>query len=149
AGVNLIAEAASGTLSVQGEPDDLPMRPGIETADIFGALFAAYGAVCGLMGANRFGEGQIADIALVEAAIAAAPWQTSGYLANGEVPKRLGHRHRQNAPYQVFETGDGRHVALGTPNDQLFVRLMTALGLESAITDPRFTSYVKRKQNED
>jgi len=149
AGVNLIAEAASGTLSVQGDPDDLPMRPGIETADMFGALFAAYGAVCGLLGAHRFGEGNTADIALVEASIAAAPWQTSGFLATGEVPRRLGHRHRQNAPYQVFRTGDGRHVALGTPNHELFIRLMKALGLDHYLDDPRFASYVKRKENEE
>jgi crotonobetainyl-CoA:carnitine CoA-transferase CaiB-like acyl-CoA transferase len=147
AGVNLIAEAASGTLGLHGHQDDLPMRPGIETADIFGALFAAYGIVCGLMGVNRFGEGNVADLALVEASIAAAPWQTSGYFATGEIPTRLGHSHRLNAPYQVFRTGDGRHVALGTPNQELFLRFMKRLGETAALEDPRFATYVNRKNN--
>src|SRR5262245_48696026 len=47
AGINLIAEAFSGTLSVTGEPGAMPMRPGIQTADIFGALFAAYATLSG------------------------------------------------------------------------------------------------------
>ena len=42
AGVNLIIEAFSGALSVSGEPGKMPMRPGVQTADVFGALFATY-----------------------------------------------------------------------------------------------------------
>ena len=42
AGVNLIIEAFSGVLSVTGEPGKMPMRPGVQTADVFGALFATY-----------------------------------------------------------------------------------------------------------
>ncbi len=48
AGVNLIVEAFSGTLSVTGEPGAMPTRPGIQTADVFGALFAAYATLAGL-----------------------------------------------------------------------------------------------------
>src|ERR1039458_8722059 len=35
AGVNLIIEAFSGMLSVTGEPGKMPMRPGVQTADVF------------------------------------------------------------------------------------------------------------------
>src|SRR5262249_35911649 len=42
AAVNLVIEAASGTLSVSGEPGGLPMRPGVQTGDMFGALFVTY-----------------------------------------------------------------------------------------------------------
>jgi crotonobetainyl-CoA:carnitine CoA-transferase CaiB-like acyl-CoA transferase len=65
------------------------------------------------------------------------------------VPQPLGHRHRLNAPYQLFPTKDGRYIAIGTPNDQLFVNLMTVIGLAQHIGDPRFVSYASRKQNED
>ena len=47
AGVNLIIEAFSGVLSVTGEPGKMPMRPGVQTADVFGALFAAYATLVG------------------------------------------------------------------------------------------------------
>jgi crotonobetainyl-CoA:carnitine CoA-transferase CaiB-like acyl-CoA transferase len=148
AGVNLIIEAFSGALSVTGEPDKMPTRPGIQTADVFGALFATYATLAGLLGAARQGEGRIADVSLVEASIAAAAWEAAEYLATGKVPKALGNKHRLNAPYQLFETRDGRYLALGTPNDQLFGRLMQVLGLAEHVADPRFATYASRKAYE-
>jgi crotonobetainyl-CoA:carnitine CoA-transferase CaiB-like acyl-CoA transferase len=149
AGVNLIIEAFSGALSVTGEPGKMPMRPGLQTADVFGALFATYATLASLLGAARNGEGRVADISLVEASIAAAAWEAAEYLETGKVPQALGNRHRLNAPYQLFETRDGRYLAIGTPNDQLFGKLMQVLRLESHLSDPRFSSYSSRKTHED
>jgi CoA:oxalate CoA-transferase len=148
AGVNLIVEAFSGALSVTGSPGEMPMRTGIQSADVFGALFATYATLSGLIGVLRDKGGQVADVSLVESSIAAAAWETAGYLATGEVPERLGHQHRLNAPYQLFETQDKHFLAIGTPNDELFRRFMKAVGLESYISDARFATYVLRKQNE-
>jgi CoA:oxalate CoA-transferase len=148
AGVNLIIEAFSGVLSVTGEPGKMPMRPGVQTADVFGALFATYATLAGLVGSGRTGEGYIADVSLVEASIAAAAWEAADYLESGSVPQPLGNRHRLNAPYQLFETKDGRYLAIGTPNDQLFANLMKVIGLEEHVSDPRFVSYASRKANE-
>ena len=124
------------------------MRPGVQTGDMFGAMFATYAALAGLMGKVRHGEGRQIDVSLVEASIAAAVWETSEYLATGNVPQRLGHRHRLTSPYQVFQAGDGLLV-IGCPNDQLFQKIMTVLGLAEAATDPRFAGYGLRKANED
>jgi crotonobetainyl-CoA:carnitine CoA-transferase CaiB-like acyl-CoA transferase len=145
----LIIEAFSGVLSVSGEPGKMPVRPGVQSADVFGALFAAYATLSGLIGAGRTGEGYVADVSLVETAIAAAAWEAADYLETGKVPQPLGNRHRLNAPYQLFETKDGRYLAIGTPNDQLFKNLMTVLGLQAHIDDPRYVSYASRKENED
>jgi len=148
AGVNLIIEAFSGALSVTGEPGKMPTRPGIQTADVFGALFATYATLSGLLGVSRHGEGRIADVSLVEASIAAAAWEAADYLATGNIPKALGNKHRLNAPYQLFETRDARYLAIGTPNDMLFARLMQVLGLEAHIADRRFATYASRKAHE-
>ena len=149
AGVNLIIEAFSGALSVTGEPGMMPMRPGLQTADVFGALFATYATLVSLLGAVRHGEGHIADVSLVEASIAAAAWEAAEYLETGKVPQALGNRHRLNAPYQLFETSDGRYLAIGTPNDQRFGKLMQTLGLADHLRDPRFATYASRKAHED
>ena len=148
AGVNLIVEAFSGTLSVTGAPGEMPMRPGIQTADIFGALFATYAALSGLISVLKNRGGKVADVSLVEASIAAAAWETAYFLATGDVPERMGNQHRLNAPYQLFETNDQQYIAIGTPNDELFKRFMTVLHLDEFLTDERFVSYVLRKQNE-
>ena len=148
AGVNLIVEAFSGALSVTGLPTDMPMRTGIQAADMFGAMFSTYATLCGLVGKLQGRGGRTADVSLVEASISAAAWETAFYLATGEVPVRCGHQHRLNTPYQLFETSDGHYLAIGTPNDELFRRFMTAVDLTAAIADPRFATYVLRKQNE-
>ena len=145
--VNLVIEAASGSLSVTGEPGEIPMRPGVQTGDMFGAMFATYAALAGLMGKVRFGEGRQIDVSLVEASIAAAVWETSEYLTTGNVPQPLGHRHRLTAPYQVFQASDGLLV-IGCPNDQLFQKIMNVLGLHEAAKDARFAGYALRKANE-
>jgi crotonobetainyl-CoA:carnitine CoA-transferase CaiB-like acyl-CoA transferase len=61
----------------------------------------------------------------------------------------MGNRHRLTAPYQLFATGDGRYLAIGTPNDMLFTKFMQVLGLDAHLSDPRFASYAGRKANED
>jgi CoA:oxalate CoA-transferase len=149
AAVNLIIEAASGLLSVNGEKGQMPMRAGVQAADVFGALFAAYATLSGLVGVARHKVGRTADVSLMEASLATAVWETAEYLAVGTIPEQMGHRHRLNAPYQLFETADGRYVAIGTPNTQIFEKIMKAVGLEQHIADPRFATYASRKANED
>jgi crotonobetainyl-CoA:carnitine CoA-transferase CaiB-like acyl-CoA transferase len=148
-GINVIAEAASGVMSIYGEPGKMPMRPAIQTADLFAAMYGAYAALAGLVGASRLGEGRTADICLTEAVLAAATWEASGFLVTGEVPERVGHRHRLNAPNGLFETRDGRYIAVGSPNDPLFIRMLEILDLDAYIDDPRYASYSLRKVNED
>jgi crotonobetainyl-CoA:carnitine CoA-transferase CaiB-like acyl-CoA transferase len=147
AAVNLIVEAASGLLSVVGEPGQVPSRTGVQMADVFGALFATYGVLCGLIGKLRHGQGRTIDVSLLEGAIAAAMWETSTYLTTGEVPRQLGRRHRITAPYQLFRTRDG-YLAIGGANDALFRRMVEVLGLPHLADDPRFARVALRKAND-
>lgn len=149
AAVNLIIEAFAGTLSVTGEPGQVPTRPGIQTGDIIGALFATYAVLSGLVGRFKHGEGRTADLSLVEASLAAAAWETADYLQTGRIPQPLGARHRFTAPYQLFEAMGGRHIAIGAPSDAMFEKIMTVLGHPEFCQDPHFSTYNTRKKNED
>ena len=62
AGVNFTVEAFAGSLSICGEPDDMPMRTGIQTADVVSALFATYSALTGLVGVLRNRDGRSFDV---------------------------------------------------------------------------------------
>ncbi len=150
AGVNLIIEAFSGALSVTGEPGKMPMRPGVQTADVFGALFVTYATLRGL-GGRRAQRRRPHRRCLAGGGIdrARRPGRRRSISRPARCRSRSGNRHRLNAPYQLFETSDGRYLAIGTPNDALFGRLMQVLGLEAHVSDPRFPSYAKRKANED
>jgi crotonobetainyl-CoA:carnitine CoA-transferase CaiB-like acyl-CoA transferase len=146
--VNLTVEAFSGALSVTGEPNEKPMRPGVQTADMFGALFSTYAVLCGLVNRLRNRDGRTFDVSMVESSISVAAWETAGYLATGEIPQRLGDHHRMNAPYSLFETRDGHWLALTGSREHFFRRLMVILGLEPHCDDPRFSTAAARKVNE-
>jgi crotonobetainyl-CoA:carnitine CoA-transferase CaiB-like acyl-CoA transferase len=59
------------------------------------------------------------------------------YLANSKEPARLGSRHRQSAPYQRFNTGDG-YIVIGAGSQALWERMAPALGHPEWVRDPRF-----------
>jgi crotonobetainyl-CoA:carnitine CoA-transferase CaiB-like acyl-CoA transferase len=145
AGVNLIIEAFSGVLSVTGAPGEMPMRPGVQTADVFGALFATYATLASLVGAARNGEGRIADISWSRPRSRPAAWEAAEYLETNKVPQPMGNRHRLTAPYQLFETSDKRYVAIGMPNNMLFQKFMQVIGLGSHLSDPRFATYANAR----
>jgi CoA:oxalate CoA-transferase len=96
----------------------------------------------------RTKEGHAADISMAEASVSVAAWETAQYLTTGEVPHRLGDHHRLNAPYSLFETADGRHIALAGARDHFFRLIMKVLNLEQHCDDPRFKTSPARKVNE-
>jgi len=149
AGVNFIVESFSGALALTGDADDIPMHPGIQTGDIMGGMFGVYAILAGLIQTLRHDEGQTMDVSLVEALLSAAVWETTEYLNTGRVPPPLGHRHRLSTPSQLFQAKDGRYVAISAANDALFARFLRVLGLEEHLSDPRFATHVRRKENED
>ncbi len=149
AGVNFTVEAFAGSLSITGEPDEAPMRTGIQTADIVSALFATYAALTGIIGKLRNKDGRAFDVSLSESTIAVAVWETAEYLTTGHVPQRIGHRHRVHTPAQLFETGDNRYIAISAATDEQFQRLVGVLGIERECNDPRFLTKRERKSNED
>ncbi len=148
-GVNFTVEAFAGSLSICGEPDDMPMRTGIQTADIVAALFATYSALAGIINVLRNKTGHSFDVSLSESTIAVAVWETAEYLATGHVPQRLGHRHRVHTPAQLFETADDRYIAISAATEDHFKKLMILLGLEAELAGERFATKMQRKANEE
>ena len=149
AGVNFIVESFAGTLALTGDANDMPMHPGVQTADILGGMFGIYAVLSGLLNVARNNEGSTCDVALVDAALSVAVWETADYLNTGHVSPPLGHHHRMSTPSQFYKTSDGRHVAISAANDVLFGRFMRVLGLERYLADPLLADHALRKANED
>jgi formyl-CoA transferase len=140
-------QGMSGLMSVTGEPDRPPVKVGVPLADLTAALFAANAVQAALRVRDRTGEGQLVDVALLEAAVALAVWETSAYFATGAVPGPLGSAHRASAPYQAFRTADG-HVTLGATTPRTWAAFCAAAGLDALRDDPRFATNAARKANE-
>lgn len=145
-GLDIMAQAASGLMSVTGEPDGDPVKVGVPVCDLVTALYVALAVTAALRERDRSGTGQHIDVSLLESGVSLAVWEAGMYLGNGEVPARQGSAHQRYAPYQAVRTRDG-HVTVGANTTRLWTSLCAALGLERLEHDPRFADPGSRLAN--
>ncbi|MDP9809656.1 crotonobetainyl-CoA:carnitine CoA-transferase CaiB-like acyl-CoA transferase [Rhizobium tibeticum] len=148
AGYDYIVQGMSGFMSITGEPDGQPMKAGVAIADIFTGIYAVAAIEAALIHAQKTGEGQLVDMALLDVQSAVLANQNMNYLVSGRAPTRLGNAHPNISPYEVVPTVDG-YLILAVGNDGQFRRLCTILSLEGIADDPRFSTNKARVANRD
>jgi alpha-methylacyl-CoA racemase len=124
--------ALSGVLGAIGRKGQAPVPPLNLVGDFGGGgMFLAFGVACALLEARRSGRGQVIDAAMVEgSAVLAAMF--SGFLAAGTwQDERAANILDTGAPwYDVYETKDGKHVAIGSIETRFYDELIARLGLK-------------------
>lgn len=122
--LDIVVQAMGGMMSITGEPDGPPVKPGASLADITAGLYTAIGILTALYEREKSGKGQYLDISMLDCQLSVLENALARYFATGETPRRVGNRHPVYSPFQSFETADG-YLALalvgGTRNQwQLF-----------------------------
>ena len=145
-GFDLIAQAASGIISVTGDPDGAPARAGVPVTDIGCSLFTLYAILAAYIGRQATGRGQYIDGSLYEAGIAFSIWDISEYWGTGRVPGRLGTANRMAAPYEAVRASDGYFV-IGANNDRLWLKLCEALERPDLKANPSYKTNADRLAN--
>ncbi len=145
---DITVEAMGGILSLTGEENGPPVKPGVSLADVSGGLFLCTAILAALHERDISGRGQYIDIAMLDCQVTLEENAFVRFLNTGELPRALGTRHPTNAPFQVFRTADG-YIALalkGGEDDQwpLFCAL---IGSPDLSDDPRFADGWLRAQN--
>lgn len=146
AGLDIMAQARSGLMSITGEPGRDPVKVGVPICDLGCGLYAALAVVAALGVRNQSGEGQYIDVSIFEAGVSFAIWEAGRYFATGEIPGPLGSAHQSHAPYQAVRARDG-YFTIGAANKRNWEALCTALGLEELQTDERFADINLRHQH--
>jgi len=128
--INYIALA--GVLHAIGRAGGAPVPPLNLVGDFGGGgMLLAFGIACALVDAQRSGRGQVVDAAMVDGASLLAT-MFSGMLA----AKRWSETRGENlldtgAPwYDVYETNDGKYVAIGSIEPKFYEELLVRLGLQ-------------------
>lgn len=147
-GYDFVVQAMSGLMSITGEKDGKPAKVGVAIADVIAGLFAATSLLGALRHAERTGEGQQLDIALLDSQIAALVNVASGALVSGKTPARYGNAHPSIVPYQTFRSSDGE-FALAVGNDRQFAQLCQLIGHPEWVTDKRFATNPARVSNRE
>ena len=148
AGYDFIIQGMSGLMSVTGEKDGLPMKTGVAFADIFTGVYSVIGILAALRHAEKTGEGQHVDMALLDTQAGVLANQNMNYLATGKSPHRMGNEHPNIVPYEVVPVADG-HIILAVGNDGQFQRVCAILGLDDLPLDPHFATNEARVENRE
>lgn len=147
-GYDLVAQGASGLMSVTGEPAGEPMRYPIPISDITTGMYATIGLMGALLSRHTSGRGQFLDMTLFESQSAWLTMMASGLLNAGQPPERLGNVHPNITPYQLFKAQD-KYIILAVGTEKLWANFCDALGLEQLKADERFTTNALRNQHRE
>jgi crotonobetainyl-CoA:carnitine CoA-transferase CaiB-like acyl-CoA transferase len=145
-GYDLLVQALGGLMSVTGEPEGQPLKVGVALVDVVAGLFAAVGILAALEHRRRSGRGQLVEVDLLSALLAALVNQASGYTIAGAVPARIGNQHPCIAPYELLRTGAG-DLVLAVGNDRQFEGHCAELGRPELAADPRFATNSARVEH--
>src|SRR5271165_991918 len=125
--------AISGALHAIGRGGDAPVPPLNLVGDYGGgAMYLAFGIVCALVERQSSGRGQVIDAAMSDGAASLMSIFYARLAAGAWQDERGVNAIDGGAPwYDVYETSDGEHIAIGSIEGRFYARLMQLLGLDA------------------
>ncbi|OWT72872.1 MULTISPECIES: CaiB/BaiF CoA-transferase family protein [unclassified Achromobacter] len=134
--------ALSGYWAVPSQVRDVAARPRLRLSDYCAAMHAALAILAAADHARKTGEGQHLDVSIHDAMTA---WMAPGVDAvqrHGGPGMGLDHVMPDN---DIFETADGRHIALGILEEKFWDALVNALGADfPLLRDPAYAQRAGR-----
>jgi crotonobetainyl-CoA:carnitine CoA-transferase CaiB-like acyl-CoA transferase len=142
---DLILQAESGLMSMNGEADGPPTKMPVAFIDVLAAHHLKEGILLALLERKETGKGKAISVSLYDAAVCSLVNQASNYLMTGEIPTRMGSRHPNIAPYgELFVTQDHKEITFAIGSDRHFNELCSFLGLTELAKDERFHTNAQR-----
>jgi alpha-methylacyl-CoA racemase len=139
AGHDLNYIALTGALHAIGRAGQKPTPPLNLVADFGGgALYLAFGIVCGLVEAKRSGQGQVVDAAMIDGVVSLMT-AFHGMAAAGLVHHERGANFLDSGAhfYEVYECADGRFVSLAPIEGKFYAELLRRLDIDPATMPPQ------------
>lgn len=133
AGHDITYAALPGALAAIGPKDGKPSIPLNLIADFGGgAMYLLFGLLAALLAAQRSGEGQVVDAAMVDG-VASLMSIVHGMDASGFWrPERESNLLDGGTPfYDVYECADGKWLAIGPLEPQFFAEFLRLSGLDT------------------
>lgn len=139
-GYDIVAQGEAGLMAATGEVDGEPMRWPVAIGDLTSGVWSAMAILAALYARQETGKGQYIDQSLLEGQLSWAQVMAGQYLASEERPPRLGNRHANIVPYQVFKARD-KHMIIAVVTQGHWQRFCKAVELGDGVRDdPRFAT---------
>jgi len=118
----------SGFAYLNGYPDQEPLLPPTGLADGIAAMFSTMAVAFALYNRDaNGGTGQYIDTSLIEPIFSLIGPQPLRYQQLDEIETRSGNRSTSSAPRNVYQTGDGRAVAISASAQPIAMRVFDAI----------------------
>ncbi|NEU58656.1 CaiB/BaiF CoA-transferase family protein [Halorussus sp. MSC15.2] len=147
AAFDMVVQALSGSMSVTGQADGPPARPGIPIGDICAGMYAALSVVTALSVRDQHG-GQRVEVPMFEGLVSWLTERAGRTLATGDPYPRMGTAHPSLAPYRAFETADG-WFAVAVGSEGTWDALCEAIDRPDLADDPRFETNADRVEHRE
>lgn len=138
-GYEPLIQAFSGLSSINGGPDDPPMRTGASVCDQGSGMWTVIGALALLQRRHVTGQGGVVGTSLLETALVWTGQKSDAYANEGRLPDRHRSGHPGFVPYESFATADAP-LLICCGNDRLFAKLAQELGRPDWIGDERYAT---------
>ncbi|NGY04042.1 CaiB/BaiF CoA transferase family protein [Solimonas terrae] len=141
---DIVVQALSGALSVNGEPGGLPTKLGIPLGDLVGGINGPIAILAALHERSVTGRGRLIDVSLLDGLVGMLGYLAQLAFFTGEDPKPQGSQHPNLVPYGVFPASDGS-IIIACLTNAFWARICKALGMDEQMLDPRFDTLQKRR----
>lgn len=145
---DIVAQAMSGALSVNGERGQPPVKLGLPLGDLVGGVYGPIAILAALYERTRTGRGRQIDISLYDGLLGMLGYLAQLAFLTGEDPKPAGSGHPNIVPYGRFPAADG-FIIIAAISEAFWVKLCRALDRPALATDPRFATLPDRRENRD
>jgi crotonobetainyl-CoA:carnitine CoA-transferase CaiB-like acyl-CoA transferase len=145
---DLILQAESGFMSINGQSDSPPTKMPVALIDVLAGHQLKEAILVEMLKQGSERKAVKITVSLFDSALSSMVNQASNYLMTGQVPKRMGSKHPNIAPYgEVFETIDGKQITLAIGSNSHFEKLLNLLDLSKFTTDEKFSTNQARVSN--
>lgn len=144
---DLVVQAESGSIATTGWADRAA-KPGIAIADLSAGLYTYGSILAALYERERTGRGRAIAVSLMDSIAELMGYSLYFTQFSGRRHVPNGISHPTLAPYESFETADGRTVVLAVQNDREWARLATkVLQRAELVDDPHFATGPARAEH--
>lgn len=143
---DLVTQAMSGVMSINGEPDGPPTKLGIPMGDVGGGLWGAIAILSALQHRNATGEGLHIDLSLLDGMVGLLGYLGQIQIVTGENPGRVGSGHHSIVPYGRYPVKDG-HIVLALHVGNFWRNFCHAVARPDLIEDSKFRTTADRHRN--
>lgn len=139
AAYDIVAQAEGGFMSMNGYPENDPVKVGPSIADSTSGTFLSLAVMMALFNRERTGEGSHVNVSMLDSVFALSENFAVDYTLLGKVSTRPGNRGCSMAPWDLYHAKDGLFVT-GCGTNKLWQTFSKVMELSDLTEHPDFAT---------